>query len=331
MRKSDPKRRGIDEVIPLRRAGELVSSLGTAFGQDLRETRLTALLGYLVAAHPEPWMHVFGFRGLPSDVILENDLDTGRSDIEVRTDRGVGVIEAKIDATDPLEQSLRYRARWRVLLTHYVPTSRQRRIRGIRFMRWGELLSTLRVLAKSPNTRARFVATDLIVYLKEHHMIKSRSTFEIYAREINNEETLSMFLHARMYGCWFEKGSRLPEALYFAPHFGQSIANAHPGVHAGISYIAKIERTEIITTWKDWQETVRVERGAAWLKKHFPTLDRVRRTWAWDGEKQRSLLLLGEPRLVFAPPIHKENLQIGKGQLSKRYYSFDDFYAAWSL
>jgi len=35
--------------IPLMRGGEIVSTLTGAFGQSLRETRLTALLGYLIA------------------------------------------------------------------------------------------------------------------------------------------------------------------------------------------------------------------------------------------------------------------------------------------
>ncbi len=39
--------------IPLRRGGNVVSTITGAFGQSLRETRLTALLGYLIALAPE--------------------------------------------------------------------------------------------------------------------------------------------------------------------------------------------------------------------------------------------------------------------------------------
>jgi hypothetical protein len=37
------------ERIDLLRAGSVVSSLAGAFGNELRETRLTAMLGYLIA------------------------------------------------------------------------------------------------------------------------------------------------------------------------------------------------------------------------------------------------------------------------------------------
>ena len=82
-------------------------------------------------------------------------------------------------------------------------------------------------------------------------MIQTNKSVEIYAREVNNEETLALFLKAQMYGCRYEKSSRLAEAHYFAPHFGQQIARDHPGVRVGISYIASIERVEVVETWKD--------------------------------------------------------------------------------
>jgi len=40
-------------------------------------------------------------------------------------------------------------------------------------------------------------------------------------------------------------------------------------------------------------------------------------------------LLLGAPRLVFNPPVKKGNLQKGTGWLSRRFFSFDELFAAW--
>jgi hypothetical protein len=42
--------------IDLMRGGNLVSTLTGAFGQSLQETRLTALLGYLIALNPSPFL-----------------------------------------------------------------------------------------------------------------------------------------------------------------------------------------------------------------------------------------------------------------------------------
>ena len=116
--------------IELLRGGRLVSTLTGAFGQSIRETRLTALLGYLIAIDPERFLPLFGFQGQAQSVCLENRHEDGRSDILVETNRGIGIIEAKIDATDPLHQARRYGARWVALLTHRVPFRKS--IRNVR-------------------------------------------------------------------------------------------------------------------------------------------------------------------------------------------------------
>ena len=160
-------------------------------------------------------------------------------------------------------------------------------------------------------------------------MIKQRESVEIYAREINEPKTLALFLKAQMYGCWYEKGSRLAEALYFAPHFGQTIANAHPGVRVGISYVARIERVEVVETWAELMDAVKSIRGKFWLNGHLSEIKPLKTEWDWSGRKKRSFLFLSAPRLVFNPPLHKENIQKGKGWLSKRFHSFDELFAAW--
>ena len=159
-------------------------------------------------------------------------------------------------------------------------------------------------------------------------MIKSNESVEIYAREINNEESLAAFLKAQMYRCIYQKGSRLAEALYFAPHFGQNIASNHPGVQVGISYIARIERVEVVETWNDFLDTVREVRGKQWLNSHMPLLLPWRRGHDWRTIT-RSVLFLSTPRLAFNPPVLKENLQKGSGWLSKRFFSFDNLFSAW--
>jgi hypothetical protein len=192
-----------------------------------------------------------------------------RSDILVDTTEGRGVIEAKITTADPFRQSLKYPANWRVLLTEHSPSDKQKRLRGVDYFRWRALEEPLRQLARLPDNRVRFVSQDLLSYLGEHAMIKTNKSVELYAREINNEETLALFLKARMYGCRYEMSSRLPEALYFAPHFGQQIARKHPGVQVGISYVASIECVEVIETWKELLQAVREVRGKQWQNSHM--------------------------------------------------------------
>ena len=159
-------------------------------------------------------------------------------------------------------------------------------------------------------------------------MIPQRPSPEVYAREINEPNTLALYLHGRMYGCKYEQGSRLPEARYFAPHFGMQIAKIHPGINVGISYIARIEAIEVVATWGDLRQAVVNIRGKAWWNGHDDIVNRIK-DWGWDGSERRYMLFLGQPRLAFNPPVLKERLQKGKGWLSRRFLSFDELFGAW--
>lgn len=319
-------RKGGFDQIDLMRGGDVVSTLTGAFGQSLRETRLTAILGYLIACNPKPFLSLFGFNGVAQRVCLETRHVEGRSDILVETSIGTGVIEAKVDAADPLVQSRRYPARWIALLTHRVP---QRKHYNVHYVSWRQLASLLDQLCQSSSPQLRVLSRDLLVYLQVHRMTRNRTSVEVYAREINEPVTLELFLRARLYGCHYQAGSRLAEALYFAPHFGASIANQHPGISAGISYVARIAAVGHATTWQEFRELMRAERGGTWWNRHNAILKDLRQKWSWNKGQHRSFLLLDEPRLVFNPPVRKENLQRGKGWLSKRVFSFDELFGAW--
>jgi hypothetical protein len=316
------------ERIDLLRGGSVVTSFAGAFGSAVRETRLTAMLGYLIALEPERFCDIFAFRGRPLSVSLETRHASDRSDILIETTAGRGVIEAKVTTVDPFRQSLKYSAKWRALLTEHTASGKQKQLRGVKYLRWRDLVEPLQQLSRSPDNRVRFVSRDLLSYLGEHAMIKANESVEIYAREINNEETLALFLKAQMYGCYYQKSSRMAEALYFAPHFGKRIAREHPGVQVGISYIASIDRVEVVETWKDLLRAVREVRGKQWLNGHMPLLQPMHRSRHWHDTK-RSFLFLSMPRLVFNPPVLKEKLQEGKGWLSRRTFSFDTLFEAW--
>ena len=322
------------ENIVLFRSGSVISSLLGAFGGSLKETRLTSLLGFLISSEPQAFGNFFGLDNPILEVMLETYhsslKEVGRSDIILTTKRGNIVIEAKVSHHNPLRQSQKYPAFRRILLTNHIPSASDRKHRNIKYTNWGQLAKFLRELAKRKTNHIKFLCNDIIKYLETHSMIRKNESVEIYAREINNDYTLNFFLKARMYGCYFQKGSKLTDALYFSPHFGRSIANNHPGVSTGISYIAKIEHIEVVESWKDYIEAVKRIRGKAWLNTHKQYFDIIHRKWTWKDKKLRSMLFLGEPRLVFNPAIKKDNLQKGKGWLSKRTFSFDELFAGWS-
>ena len=121
----------------------------------------------------------------------------------------------------------------------------------------------------------------------------------------------------------------MARAQYFAPHFDASIARHQPGIFTGVSYVARVEHVFLATTWKEFNDGVCEYRGKQWWNTHSRLMQDVHRTWKWTKGEQRSFLLLGQPRLAFNPPVRKERLQKGKGWLSRRFFSFDDLFAAW--
>lgn len=268
--------------------------------------------------------------GNPKAVSVEHAEEDGRSDIRIETDRGVGVIEAKVAAVDSSDQAARYAARWRVCLTRYTNAAGTGHRRGLTFMQWEHLAPMLHSLTDSRRHDVRFVAEDLLRYLQEHHMIRKHEPVEIYARELNGESTVNLFLHGQVYGCWHEKNSRLPEAMYFAPHFGQAIAKQIPGIQPGISYIARIKTIEVVSTWVEFERAVCASHGRAAWKRLVHVYMPIRSAYEWKaGMRLRSFLMLDMPRLVFNPPVKKDSLQGGKGWLSRRFLTFDDLFAAW--
>jgi hypothetical protein len=282
------------ERIDLLRGGSVVSSFAGAFGSALRETRLTAMLGYVIALEPERFCDIFAFRGRPLSVSLETRHASDRSDILIETTAGRGVIEAKVTTADPFRQAQKYPAKWRVLLTEHTASAKQKRLLAVKYLRWRDLVEPLQQLAQSRDNRVRFVSSDLLSHLGEHAMIKTNESEEIYARDINTEDALALFLKAQMYGCDYEKGSRMAKALYFAPCFGQRIAHNHPGVQAGVSYIARIERVEVVEKWKDLLQVVREVRGKQWLNGHTKFLQPLHLGWDWRDTK-RNFLFLSAP------------------------------------
>jgi hypothetical protein len=317
-----------DFTVPVYRSGAIVSSLSNSFSASLKETRLTAFLAYMISLNPSRFLNVVGYKAVVEEVHVEYQEDAGRSDIRILTNRGDVVVEAKTTNVDPKEQALRYAGRFHVLITNFSSPVGQQEDR-VRYLSWSDIYIYLSDFRRSNDYREKFVSNDLVKYLEEHRMVRKAGVVEVYARDIIEEATLNLFLHSRLYSCAYEAGSRITEAGYFAPHFGERIANHHPGISIGISYVAKIEEVDLADSRKGFFEILRKHRGKAWVQKNSDLLQQTVRYWKWDGIT-RHFLFLAEPRLVFNPSVKKELLQKGKGWLSKRYLSFDELFQAWS-
>src|SRR5437899_6536683 len=81
-------------AVPLRRGENAVSSILEVVG-NLKETDLTAFLGWLVAHTPTTFADLFGDLGRIKSVDVEKSDDSVRHDITVVGSRGRAVVEAK--------------------------------------------------------------------------------------------------------------------------------------------------------------------------------------------------------------------------------------------
>jgi hypothetical protein len=316
------------EVVELLRGGSIATNLIGAFGRSMKETRLTAWLGFLLAENPTPLMQLFGFAGKTLNIQLETRHEEGRSDILVETTAGKGIIEAKVGASSAHEQASRYPGKWRVVIAQSPP----RRVARVSYINWETLAGHLRQEARKSSPTYRFLVSQFIAHLEEHHMIKKTESLEIYAREINEPVTLSLFMQGRIYGCSYDKNNKVSLTQYFAPHFGAKIARTQPGIFQGISYVARIDEVIYAEGWSQFETEVCERRGRAWWNSHSTLMGQLRgrKEWRWTECLPTTFLLLGEPRLAFNPPVKKEHLQAGKGWLSRRFLSFDELFDAWS-
>jgi hypothetical protein len=320
--------RDSSERVDLFRGGSVVSSLPGAFGASLRETRITALLGYIIAQKPEAFREILNLKGDVLEIGIESDCDGDRADVEIVTTRGTCLIEAKCGATDPSRQARRYRADMRVLLTGLLAPERDGRADKIRYVSWQRMANHLGRVANGSGAPVKFLCGEIVRYLEEHNMVTMKEPVEVYARDVNKEYTLDLFLQAHLYHCWFARNSRLPEAQYFAPHFGWSLACKRAGVLQGISYVAKIEQVLVVDSCDDFKRVLSNTRGKDWTRTHQELLSTVKGR-SWKRGDKKSILLLGQPRLVFNPPIGKKYLQPGSGFLIKHFFFFDDLFKAW--
>ena len=318
-----------DKAIQILRGNKLVSTYLGTFGHRIRETRLTSTLAYIIARHPSLFCNHFGVLGNAIAINVENidgkNEDRSRSDIVVETTKGKCVIEAKVTETDPREQSTKYDARWRVLITNFIP---KKKFRNTRYFTWQSISEILAVTAKSGSPETRFLSKDVIEYLEEHHMKTKKQPIEIYARDLGGEDSFKRFYEANIYYDFEKRNTRLFEAGYFAPHLSSQLCKKYPGIKKGITFVAKIRRAETFADKKSFCDTAKKLMGKAWLKRNTALLREV----FSDMKKEGSLtiLFLKAPRMVFNPPLQKTFLQNGRsGRLSKFFYLFEELFAAW--
>lgn len=333
-------------TLRLTRANEDVNSFLSVLG-GLRETRLTAILGFLVTRFPDHFGELLGFKPSPLDQVSVEETDEGdRYDVLVRHRGGLHLIEGKLGATQRLDQLLRYiqnkrrKHRTKPSLTvvddgSEFSQSRQRaydpirkQVSSLRFVRWADVANVCQNILRRKRSFLQdrlgaVIAQEFLLHLQDHHMTHERHP-EIYLRDVGTRDSVELFFRHQIYKCQASFHNSARHNLYFAPYFTRQMADAIRQtnlvpVGEGISFVSQVESVVVIDT-RDVQNYLKEV-------KHPNSKDVAQLIRKNHKEKQVLLMRLGPPRLMFTSPVTKSKLKrhggFGLGAMGSRSITFD--------
>lgn len=326
----------------LTRSDRDVTSFLSALG-GLRETRLTATLGYLIARFPEEFGPLLGHRPSPTDQVSVEETETGdRYDVLIRRTGELRIIEGKIGPGQRTDQLLRYVRRVRATtrrrpdltivddgsefrqsrLRAFEPI--RRLVRSIKWVTWSDVARTCLALAarrrlERADPTGVVIARELASHLQEHNMSHEPQP-EIYLRDVSDIHSVRLYFKHRIYKCQSKYYKSAHRNLYFAPYFTRSMAQRISGenlvpVGEGISFVSRVEAVQVVER-RDLRSFLKEGRHAA----PEEAADIISR-----GIRGGEILLmsLGEPRHLFVSPVTKAKLGFGQGLMGSRSCTFD--------
>lgn len=336
-------------TLHLTRANQDVESFLSVLG-SLRETRLTAVLGFLVSRFPAEFGPVLGFRPSPADEISVEETDAGdRYDVLIRQSGETHIIEGKIGPTQNVTQLLRYiRSRKtanKPSLTvvddgsefrqsqHRAFQKVRQQVKQLKFSTWAQVAEVCRDIVRKRRTivsdpTGAVIAQELIAHLKEHNMTTEAQP-EIYLRDVSSIDSVQLYFRHHLYKCQSNYFNSARRNLYFAPYFTRHMAeriaedNLVP-VGEGISFVSRVKKVQVIAT-RD---------VLAYLKadNHPNPKEAAENIRKSHRARETLLMTLGAPRLMFVSPVTKEKLTkiipFGRGAMGSRSCTFDDLLAA---
>lgn len=338
-------------MLRLTRANQDVGSFLSVLG-SLRETRLTAVLGFLVSRFPSEFGLALGFRPSPADEIAVEETEEGdRYDVLIQQSGETHIIEGKIGPTQRLDQLLRYvrsvrRTRGRLPALTVVDDgsefrqSRQRafqqverEVKSMRFVTWSQVAETCRnIAAKHRNFKydrtGAVIAHELFTHLQENNMTTEAQP-EIYLRDVSSIESVQLYFQHNIYKCQSKYYESARRNLYFAPYFTRQMAakisevNLVP-VGEGISFVSRVEKVQVVER-RDVPNYLQAN-GHPNPKKAAELICKRHKM------PEILLMTLGEPRLMFISPVTKTKLRnaglpFGLGAMGSRSCAFDDLFA----
>lgn len=333
--------------VEIRKGRNLVSNIFGAIS-CVKETNLTACLGYLIASFPEYFSKKFLQKKkstILSVYIEEANDHRDRFDIVLNCIDEVVVIEAKIGLNQTERQISRYlkhlksskaaRVRFFILDkgsfdSHVWLKELSREFSGrveIGFLTWEHVYKTVKTLLLSKrlekdNPRAFYLAQEFNDHLEEAGMVQVIRK-EIYTKDVSGH-SIDLFFRHRIYKCQPKFYNSASGNAYFAPYFtGRAPldfeARSMIKIKEGISWIAPILDTQVIAR-RDVKDFLK-------SKSHPNYLEAAKQALHLHKENEMTILLLGEPFLAFLTPISKKKIGL-TGAMGSKSLTFKDLFQA---
>ncbi|MEK7466360.1 MAG: hypothetical protein AAB074_03005 [Planctomycetota bacterium] len=318
------------------RADKQVTSFLSALG-SVRETRLTAALGFLCGRFPEALLPALGLRNHRQYQVRVEETDEGdRFDLLFDSERDPVVLEGKLGLRqrfDQLEDYVRsvrkkYGRRpglvivddgsWHAQGLSDLSRTLARQVKWLKRRTWDDIAAAcsrirgLRSPAKADPV-GYGIACDLLTHLEAEGMTKNESK-EIYTRDVSDPESATMFFRHQIWTCQPRFLNSAQGNLYFAPYFTARAQWALKEITVvpfgeGISYLARIEQIQVVPM-SDLRPFLRANGVDAYLR----VSELVRR---YMGGKETLVMLLGPPYLVFPAPVTKD--QLSRAEIKNRF------------
>lgn len=309
-----------------------VSNLLSALGQ-LKETNLSAVLGYLFYLNPSLSEKVFKIKDPIEKVYIESQSKEkeNRYDIVLESFKRQYYIEIKIDEHSP-DQLHRYLKSSKDLFivgqklgTHKVHSSLRER-----FVDWSalvELLLKSKTTGKKANYFYNALVDEFILHLKENNMVKG-SLKDVYLRDLSGDSVEWYFNRCVFFTqAKFYDGSK--NARYFAPYLTASNkkgdrSTVFRSLGVGISFVSKIEDRSIGTP----RELRAMMLAKKWNKKEIDSVFAIQK-WKDNTRTKFAIFFLDNPMRLFQRPVTKEDLWgVAGGAMPSFSVDFGDLVAA---
>lgn len=340
-------------AVPVVRGRTEIKSLASTIGLT-RETRLTAMLGYLVSRAPEMFTELLTGRSWVVDrVRIEATDEDHRYDVVIEGASHRTIVEAKMGFLQRPQQIKTYLKRLRkvsrgrvdlVLLDRgsELLTTERRELqstlpRGCQliFRRWSEIADACRILERKPSFQAddplaAGVAGDMAAHLEEEGMDRIAPK-EVYVRQLRGS-SLDLFFRHGIYKCQARFGPYASQHRYFAPLFtaaapAEMREYSSVPIKAGLSWVALIRAGETVR-YRDLSEFLRKHDVADGKRAEQLIRQRSRkrtRPKELSRKDEVFVLVLDRPFNLFTVPLSSKTLRV-KGQLGQRSLTFAELF-----